>query len=217
MPTIQIEPGWTLLETTEGTQINLPEVGLTPFTGVPFGAFNFRAGHLGDFGRGLGRRKTSRTDAIAKRLVPAVTEEIGATITIPVELVGLQLRSVNPVGGPFKDQHVFVTLQSMRGGPQTLGVMAIRFDSEAGGSFSTMFQVYFDMRVGSLDSQPLSQRAKSFFGRETTWQRVAPSDAKLLPRINSKLSDAAQLGSFFPGEILIEATNDDTHAARVAT
>lgn len=214
---LRVEPGWTLFETLSGTQVNLPEVGLTSFQGVPFESFNFRGGHLSDFGRGIEQASTSRVDSIAKRLLPAVTQEVGSTVTIPVELVGLQLRSENPVGGPFGDQHVFITLQSARGGPQTLGVMAIQFVNETGGTFNTVFQVYFDLRVGRIDSQPMSQAVKSFVGHATSWQRVPPANSLLISKVNSDLSVSEPAGTFFPVEILVESTSADRHLARLAT
>ena len=202
MPAPRIDTGWTLFQSIEGTQVNLPEVGFTPFQGVPYGEFDFTTGYLGDFGRDIGVQETSMADCFVKRLMTAYKPdpEAGTIVTIPIEMVGLQLRSVSPVGGPFGEQYVYATLQSARGGPQTLGVMAIDFEGDDSGTFHTTLQIYYDIRVGSLDAHPYPQSAKAFAGRPespTSWRKSAPEGALLLHGVNAMLADD-NAGNFFP-------------------
>ena len=208
-----IEPGWTLLQTSTGTDVNLPFVGWTPFIGVPFGNFDFTQGEQGDFGRGIGTKFTATTDSFAKRLSPAVAPGSNTTVTIPVELIGLQLRSVNRVGGPFNNRFVFVTLQSARGGPATLGQMMITFDDNHGGSFTNFFEVYYDYRLDSVDGPIVASYNKPFYGHQAAWSRTPPTNAFLVPRVNHLLNGTNAEGSFYVSVALFEDNADGHHYA----
>lgn len=219
MPTARIDTGWTLFESTEETQVNLPEVGFTPFEGVPYGQFDFTTGYLGDFDRDIGVQDTSMADCIVKRLMTAYRPEPESStiVTIPIEMVALQLRSVSPVGGPFGDQHVYVTLQSARGGPQTLGIMAIDFDGTDSGTFHTTFQIYYDIRIGGLDGTPHAQSAKAFAGRASSWQRDAPAEALMLARVNSMLSEDDAGNFSLAGIHAVASASAGVHSVKISS
>ena len=213
-----IDRGWTLLQTVPvhstygGTFIDLPDVGVTPFVGVPLGMFDFTRGTAGDFGRNIGTQYVGTTDSIAKRLEVATVQEGGGTVTIPVELLGLQLRSVDPLGGIFGNQFVYVTLQSMRseGGPATTGTMTIDLNSDdLTGVFSTLFEVYYDFRIGSLAAPPIPQLDKPFSGANVPWTRNLPTgQPMLIDGVNLNLN-----GSFFVAAVQLEQSASALHVA----
>jgi hypothetical protein len=213
-----IDKGWTLLQTVPvhptfgGTFIDLPGVGVTPFVGVPLGTFDFTRGTAGDFGRNIGTQFVGTTDSIAKRLEVATVPEGGGTVTIPVELLALQIRSVDPVGGMFGNQFVYVTLQSMRseGGEATTGTMTIDFNSDGRtGVFSTLFEVYYDFRIGSLDAPPIPQPDKPFAGDNVAWTRDLPTgQPMLIDGVNLNLN-----GNFFVAGVQLEASDSALHVA----
>src|SRR5215213_4387766 len=73
--------GFDLFTTLPGTQVNLAGAGLQPFIGVPLGTFDFGSGPVAVF----------NTDTIVQRLANATP----LSPTVPIEMVALQLMSVN--------------------------------------------------------------------------------------------------------------------------
>jgi hypothetical protein len=117
--------------------------GLGTLNGVPYG------GALGN------------TDTIVQRKSDAVFpggSPPGTAPAIPIELTALQLVTVAPLDfGGNGIANYFVTLQSARGGPSSVGSMTITLgaldDGTAAnpeGTFSSFFDVFFDIRKGSL-------------------------------------------------------------------
>src|SRR5437867_1582659 len=130
-----VAAGFDLLTTVDGTTFDPDGPGPMvpiPFMGVPLGSFNF--------GGSIGIKPTGATDTIVQRKAPATTP----ASTIPIELVALQLQSVNPIAG----HSLFITLQSVRGGPASTGQMTINFVPSD--TFTSFFDIFFDVRQDSL-------------------------------------------------------------------
>lgn len=96
------------------------------------------------------------TDTIVRRdLDVNITSGPGTT---PIELVALQLMSTAPVNFGLGVGFYFITLQSARGGPDSTGSMTItpgapddHLPGTPEGTFSSFFDVFFDVRLGSLN------------------------------------------------------------------
>jgi hypothetical protein len=166
-----VAPGWDLLDTLPGTNF----LGI-PFTGVDLGSFNF--------GGPIGVKGTGNTDTIVQRLAAANTEPGPGTDTIPIELVALQLVSVNPIDlGAGPDFH-YVTLQSARGGPASTGSMDITFNNPNGGIFDSLINVFFDIRMGSLNGPIILSNNLPLTSDDVPWGRIAPPGAVTIPGVN---------------------------------
>ena len=122
--------------------------GLVPFESVPFGP-------LGN------------ADTIVQRITPAV----GATDTIDIEIIALQLRSVSPIDLGFGPNTYFATL----GGSASTGMMTINNNQVGahgtGGTFSSVFTVNFDLHRGSLTGTVDASGSKTFTLSNQQWQR----------------------------------------------
>jgi len=198
-------PGFDLFETRAGTTVNLGPAGLQPFRGVPLGTFNFGNGDVAIF----------NTDTIVRRLGSATP---GSPI-VPIEMVALQLASVNQFNlGAGNDFH-FVTLQSIRGGPASTGTITINFGPEGvpHGTFDSELTVHFDIRVGSLNGPIVFSNTLVLTASGVPWSHFPPLDAVLIPGVNFLLNGQNQLNDFFP-EPFAEAKPDDAeHRVRQAT
>ncbi len=169
-----VAPGWDLLDTLPGTQF----MG-NPFTGVDLGSF--------DFGAPIGVKGTGNADTIVQRLAEANTEPGPGTAGIPIELVALQLVSVNPIDpGPGLDFY-YVTLQSARGGPASTGSMAITFNDPNGGTFDSFFNVFFDFRKGALNGPIILSNNLNLTADDVPWGRIAPPGAVTIAEVNHLL------------------------------
>lgn len=194
-----ITAGWDLWQSAPGTNF----MGV-PLTGVPLGTFDFTTGTSGDFGRGIGTQNVHLADTIVKRLDDAVVPATPGTDIIDIEIVALQLQSVNPVDfGGGLDFH-FVTLQSDRApaeggpGPLSQGQMTIQFDNDFGGTFDSFFDVFFDLRIGALDGPILFSQNLALTSTGSAWDRIAPPDAVLLPDVNHNLNGVDNATDFWP-------------------
>jgi hypothetical protein len=119
----------------------LSTVAGTTFAGVPFNGVPVGPGN---------------TDTIVRRLSDADVTVVSAII--PIEMVALQLVSAVPVDFGLGLDSYYITLQSARGGPATFGQFTINYagvddhlPDTPEGTFSSFFDVFFDVRKGSLD------------------------------------------------------------------
>src|SRR5205823_1556047 len=128
---LTVSAGYDLFASIEGTSFP----GLGPLMGVPLGTFDFGSGPV----------PVGNTDTIVHRLSDVTVAAVGDMGTTRLEMVALQLESVAAVdfAGNGLD-HYFVTLQSARGGPATIGSMDITFGSLTGGIFTSFLDVAFD-------------------------------------------------------------------------
>ncbi|HSL83764.1 MAG TPA: hypothetical protein VLF66_13395 [Thermoanaerobaculia bacterium] len=200
VPQFCVGAGWDLFETRSPTVfrpgLSEPEI---PLEGVPLGSFDFEGT--------LGPRATGSTDTIVRRTQGALGVEPGDDATIPIELVELRLRSVEPVDlGAGPDFH-FVTPQSNRGpgdpppGPPSLGTMTFTFDSAENGTFTSSLDVWFDVRKGSLDGpivhsgvEPLPLRPPD----PVAWDRTPPARAVAIDGVNVLLVGGTTEWDFWP-------------------
>lgn len=196
-----IVEGWDLLTTQSSSLLIIP--GVT-FRGVPLGNFDFTRGERGDFGRGIGTQPTGPTDTIIKRIF-GVDDDDEDNLTTRIELVGLQLMSVTGVG--LGGENLFVTLQSERGGPASVGDFTIAFGPEPGpptpgnpqpvhGSFSLSINVLFDVRMGSL-SGPIVFSGMSLMTESGLWSHFPPPGAFLINNVNVNNNGQNEVNDFF--------------------
>jgi hypothetical protein len=163
--------------------------GLGTLVGVPLGTFNF----------GSGLVPVGNTDTIAQRLTDVTVAAVGNTGTIPLLLRTLQLETTAPVnfGGNGLDNY-FMTLQSARGGPATTGLMSITFLSTTNGTFSSFFDVFFDIRKGSLAGPIVFASDLVATNTAAPWGRVPPPGAVTIPGVNFNLDGTDSDKDFWP-------------------
>lgn len=165
-----VEPGYDLFTTLSGTRIAADLDGpgasgetVMSFASEPLGAFDF----------GDGPRDVGAADTVVRRF-EAATPSDGL---VPIELLALQLRSVEPVG-------YYATLQSDRGRhpldpPDALaspGVIDIRFGPDGlGGTFHVEFLVNYDIRQGAADG-PIVAVGSTRIQGDDGWRSAAPEE-----------------------------------------
>lgn len=182
--------GFDLFTTDRGgTRIDLRGItrfsGIQPFIGVPLGSLNL----------GTGQVDTLGADMIVQRLGDASP----GSPTIPVQVVALQLVSLDPFNlGAGTDFH-FLTLQSARGGPASTGSMTITFGPEGSphGTFDSTLNYFFDIRVGSLTGPIVFSGMTTLIATGVPWSHFPPPNAVLIPGVNFSLNGQNQLNDFF--------------------
>jgi len=181
--------GSDYMHTTAGTQF----AGV-PFQGVPFGPGN--------------------TDTIVRRLSDATLSGVGSNATIPIELAALNLVSVMPVDFGLGLGLYYITLQAARGGPASLGMMQINFntadDNLPGtpqGTFDSFFDVFFDIRLGALDGPIAFSNNLQLSSQGASWDANPDPGTVLVPgpagdgAANSHTNKGLDELDFFPGPI----------------
>jgi hypothetical protein len=210
--------GFDLFETRPGTQVDLAPLGVQPnpqpFKGVPLGAFDF----------GMGLVATFNTDTIVQRLGDATV----ANPTVPIEMVALQLMSVNQITLGANTGFLFVTLQSARKdedggpGPASTGTITITFGPEAPegiahGTFDSTLDVFFDIRFGALDGPIVHSDMLTLFSDDVPWNHFPPFGAVRIQDVNFRLNGLNQLNDFFPVETFAEEKGPVNHVVASAT
>jgi len=202
---ITINPGWDLLETLAGGATTF--LGQN-FQGVPLSSYNF--------GGSIGMKSVGTTDTIVQRLASA-SVPIGPPVTVPIEMLALQLMSVNPFdpdgpgGAPLATY--FVTLQSQRslseGGPgtMTLGTIDISNTGEAAthGTFDSFFDVFFDLRAGALNGPIVNSSNLGLNSSGNGWGHNAPSGALEIEDVNYLLNGFNTDNDFWPLSAISES------------
>jgi hypothetical protein len=179
-----VSEGYDLFETESGETDLL---GIA-FEGVPLNLFDFGLSGLKD---------TGRTDTIVKRIGPANAPAPGPAAPIDIELVALQLKSVDPVDlGAGLDYH-FATLDLST---PSLGEMTITFDDADGGLFDSILSVHFDLRIGALDGPIISNDTLDLSTNGVPWSRTRPPNAVPIPGVNDFLNGANTDDDFWPGD-----------------
>jgi hypothetical protein len=201
--------GWDLFETLPGTVFN----GV-PFTGVPLGTFDFTKGTFGDFGRGIGTKPVDGTDTIVKRLdIANAPSEV-----IRAEMVALQLMSTVPANFGLGVGTYFITLQSERGGPATVGNMTIDFGPEGipHGTFDSFFDVFFDVRLGGLNGPIALSDHLLLTQSDAPWSHFPLLGELLIQGVNDNLNGQNNLNDFHPLAILQEVEAGAVHVVKPA-
>lgn len=175
-------PGYDLLETVPPTNF-----GGVPFVGVPLGTFDFGGGPV----------FVGNTDTIIHRLDTASAP----STAISTEMVALHLMSAVPADFGLGLGTYFITLQSERGGPTSPGRMTISFGPEpppggAHGTFDSFFDVFFDVRLGSLSGPIALSDSLTLTSTGTPWTHEPPPGAVLIDGINNRLNGTDRLNDF---------------------
>ncbi len=195
-----IEPGFDLFK-TDSANINLPGLGIVPFQGVPLVSY--------DFGGSAGVQIIGNTDTIVERMDQASVASPDNNDVIDIEIVALQLRSVDKINlGPGSDYH-YATLQS---GPTSSGTADISFFSQDAGVFDSNFTVYFDIRKGSLTGPILASASKTFTATNVPWARE-PTDNRAIkiPTVNYLLNGSTTDRDFWPPSAQHDAGDGSEH------
>ena len=168
MGSLTVDAGYDLFASAPGT--SFPGLGL--LVGVPLGTFNFGSGPV----------PVGNADTIAHRLSDVTVAVVGNTGVTPLQLLALQLETAAPVNfaGNGLDNY-FMTLQSVHGGPATVGSMSITFGSTTGGTFSSSLDVFFDIREGSLLGPIVFASDLVATNSGDLWGRVASPGAVTIP------------------------------------
>ena len=196
--------GFDLFQTVPPTKFNLNGQSIE-VKGVPLGTFDFGSGPVNTF----------NTDTIVERLGDASP----ANPTINLELVALQFMSLNPINFGSGTDFLFVTLQSVRGGPASLGIMTITFGPEGTphGTFDSSLSVFFDVRVGSLTGEIIFSGNKTLTALGIPWSHFPPPEAVLIPGVNFLLNGQNQLNDFFSIDAVMHQNPDGSmHTVEVA-
>jgi hypothetical protein len=196
--TMTVSSGWDLLTTQVGTTFE----GAS-FVGVPVGNYNF--------GGTIGVQNVGDTDTIIQRLQSASP----SSPTISLQMDALQLETAAPVslgGGPLGNY--FITLQSARGGPVSLGSMTISFGPN---TFVSSLDVFFDVRYGSLNGPIVQSGDLLLSSTGTSWGNVAPAGALLINGVNHMLDGTDIEQDFWPAQIVEQHPNGATHVVAATT
>jgi hypothetical protein len=184
---IEIGPGQDLFAThADTTEIDLSQfdesfVDLPPvqLQGVPLGP------------------ETGNADTIVARLEGAELPDIGSVATVPIELVALQLQSVDPidVGGESFVLDVFVGEEV----PQQRGEMTVVREHEFGGYYTAELPVEARLVFTSVDdpNNTFDELVPfTFFIEEGLWDSEDPPEG---------YPDAVESGGFFPAPGIVDA------------
>lgn len=179
-----VAAGYDLFQTIGPTQF-----GDTSFSGVPLISY--------DFGGTVGLQPTGLTDTIVHRTTPAIDPNSppvpGTAPQVSTELLALQLVGTS---GTFAGD--FVTLQSVHGGTPSTGGITVSFDGTGNaGTFNSFFDVFFDIRTGSLLG-PIVFSGLEQFSASGSWSRSAPPGAVLIDGVNYLLDGSGTSADFFP-------------------
>jgi len=174
-----VDPGWSLFQTDPATTSFF---GFA-FEGVPLGDF--------DFGGSIGLETVGPTDTIIRRLSAATVAGPGDSAMITTVVDAFQLRSVGDVsilGGPLGIY--YLTLSSARGGPASTGTMTIGFGPEGDphGTYSSSFDLYVDVRLGSGFGPILDSRLISIPDSGAVPWRHEPTGPIQIPGVNVHLN-----------------------------
>ena len=195
---LTVESGWDLMKTLPGTNF----MGVD-FTGVPLGTY--------DFGGSIGVKNVDVTDTIIHRLEQATAP----SSEIDAQFGALQLVTTAPTdafGGPL--DFYYVTLQSIHGGPVSTGTLTIDFNmpeppgppptQPVDGSFVSSFDLFFDIRMGSL-SGPIVYSAECPIIGSGEWSHYPPDRPVVeIPGVNVFLNGVDRGADFFPIGVIYE-------------
>ncbi|MBI1749569.1 MAG: PEP-CTERM sorting domain-containing protein [Acidobacteria bacterium] len=177
-PSNAILPGFDLFSTQPGSQVGLsipagffgpcsdPFNGTVLLTGQPIGpigqpttpffsgAVTFQGNAMTQVLAPLGPSNANLADTIIQRQ-GATLPPVGGTTTIPIEIVGLSLVSINPItvtfgGGSPTPWNVYVSVNQTP--PQTTGFMSITQTSANGGTFTARLPVVSVLTFSQLTS-----------------------------------------------------------------
>jgi len=196
-----VAPGWDLFTSLDGTTFNGQ-----PFNGSPLGSF--------DFGGPIGIQTLQEDiDTIVHRTEEASVAGAGQTDTIEIELVALSLVSANQFDWGAGLGYHYITLDTA---PSSTGTMDITFDSEAGGTFSSSFTVYYDIRIGAYNGPIITSGNHVMSASGTPWGRVSPANDYEIQDVNYLLDGSTTDQDFWPGGSITHiAPSGDQHVVAI--
>ena len=173
---------------------------------------------------------TGPTDTIVQRQQDATVPTSGTASPINIQLTELQLETVGPTNAFGPLDNYFVTLQSNRsageGGPvnPSTGQMTISGNAtDTGGTFSSFFDVFFDIREGSLTGSIVFSGDVQLSNGGASWGTTPtfpPGTAPVLipglvgdqtANLHTNLNTVPDGVDFFPGEISEDASGAAHH------
>jgi hypothetical protein len=194
-----VHVGWDLFESVPDTSF----AGV-PFKGVPLGTFNF--------GGAIGTKSVGNTDTIVQRQDQATD----ASPAISTELLALHLISAVPTDFGLGVDFHFLTLQSERGGPASPGRMTINglaAEGDPHGTFDSFFDVFFDIRKGSLSGPIVLSDLLTLTSSGVPWSHLPPPGSLEIPGVNVLLNGTDRTEDFWPVGVITEL--DPTGARHV--
>jgi len=206
-----VHTGWDLFN----TPAHNATFGNQDFQGVSLGSFNF--------GGSIGIKPVGDTDTIVQRLQNATVSGANQTASaINIELVALQLQSVSQVDFGLGTDFYFITLQSKRGINPSTGQMAITFGPEpqpnvSHGTYDSSFDVFFDMRKGSLTGPIAFSSDLVLSSNDTSWTHVSPPGALLIDQVNHFLKGDGTINQDFWSQPQEQHPSGAMHDPVVAT
>jgi hypothetical protein len=211
------QPGYAaIIDVLAGSDYLVTQPG-TVFNGVPF--IGVPSGPGG-------------SDTIVTRL--QTVDVTGGSGTTALLLSMLQLQSAVPTDFGLGVGFYYITLQSARGGTSSTGSMTITQSSpddntpaNPEGSFTSLLDVFFDVRFGSLNGPIALSTDLILTNGGTLWDaNPAPNDFLVTgPRGDftandhtGKIRDSDIYDmDFFPVGVLTESSGSDTHAVTTTT
>jgi hypothetical protein len=147
--------------------------------GVPLNTYNF--------GGSIGVQNVGNTDTIIQRLAAATVPG-----TVSVQMDALQLESAVPA---FGGNYAYITLDPNY---TSVGTLTIESLPSAGspGTFNDYFNVYFDVRYGSL-SAPIEETDGVALTGAGFWSNDAPPGALTIPGVNYDLNGVDTSADFW--------------------
>ena len=179
-------PGWDLFTTDPATSfdgLNWVGVPLSTPTGGP-DTFDFTQSSGGS----IGILNVGSTDTIMQRLGPWNSTTPGNP-PISLQMDALQFVSTTPMFGP--GVYGYITLDP---GYTSGGTVTINSD----GTYSTSFNVYFDIHEGSLTGPMYSTVQDLALTGSGDWQHDWPPGALTIPRVNYLLNGTDTNEDFWP-------------------
>lgn len=184
--TTVIRKGCDLFTTRAGTNYDFggfAGLGLLELEGRPLRSF--------DFARcGGGLVILPETDTIVRRLADA---QATGPITIPIELIALQLQSVDPVDIGNGPEFIRIDLNTSVSGNMTINGLAT--EGVPHGTFDSQLNFSFD--VSGTVSGFLGTITESLSQTGTNWQHFAPPGEPLILGVNHLLNGVDELADFW--------------------
>jgi hypothetical protein len=199
-----VASGFDLLKTFDGTQ--LPFMGNTiAMVGAPWLITSPGCGSAQfNFNDGGGCRDVFNTSAIIHRLDDAVATPPGSA-SIDLEFVALALISKLPIPDLMGDYLVVRLLKDLVNDVWLYGAdlgssAEITFDNDDGGTFTTVLDFEYDVMLGSDPETTLLTQSLVLYQQSSTWGRIPPDGAGLIPGVNWNLDGFSNNWDFWSGE-----------------
>jgi hypothetical protein len=207
-----IEAGYDLLETRPGTTF----AGF-PFEGVDILTYDFSSGSV----------FVGTTDTIVRRLgVVDTGGGPGAAPPVDIEIVSLQLKSVEPIDLGAGLGYYYATEQARRmGGAISTGTLSYIFNDDhttppadpvGTGTMNLDVDVHFDLRLGALDGPVVFSGKLDMTAGGVPWDHLAGVGAVKIPGVNFELNGATGHADVFHDPFIAVEPGGATHAVAPA-